>query len=63
MPIDSTWISLALKETRSGIGGACHYKEDLFEPNSRQHWISDYKTILAKAAAKPKTLLGCLVER
>jgi acyl-CoA synthetase (AMP-forming)/AMP-acid ligase II/acyl carrier protein len=63
MPIDSTWISLALKETPSGIGGACHYKEDLFEPNSRQHWISDYKTILAKAAAKPKTLLGCLVER
>jgi non-ribosomal peptide synthetase component F len=63
MPIDSTWISLALKEIPSGIAGRCHYKEDLFEPNIRQHWIADYKTILAKAAAKPKTLLGCLLER
>jgi hypothetical protein len=35
----------------------------LFEPNLRQHWIVDYKAILAKAVAKPKTLLGCLVER
>ena len=63
MPIDSTWISLGLRETPLGIRGACHYKEDLFEPNMRQHWIADYKTMLAKAAAKPKTLLGCLVER
>jgi acyl-CoA synthetase (AMP-forming)/AMP-acid ligase II/acyl carrier protein/NRPS condensation-like uncharacterized protein len=63
MPIDSTWISLALKEIPSGIAGRCHYKEDLFEPNIREHWIADYKTILAKAAAKPKTLLGCLLER
>jgi acyl-CoA synthetase (AMP-forming)/AMP-acid ligase II/acyl carrier protein/NRPS condensation-like uncharacterized protein len=63
MPIDSTWLSLALRERPSGITGMCRYKKDLFEPNTRQHWIADYNTILAKAAAKPKTLLGRLVER
>jgi acyl-CoA synthetase (AMP-forming)/AMP-acid ligase II/NRPS condensation-like uncharacterized protein/acyl carrier protein len=63
MPIDSTWISVALRETPSGTRGVCHYKKDLFEPTTRQQWVADYKTMLAKAAAKPKTVLGCLVER
>jgi len=49
-----------LKETPSGITGSCSYKDDLFEPNALRHWISDYKTILAKAAANPETSLGGL---
>jgi acyl-CoA synthetase (AMP-forming)/AMP-acid ligase II len=60
MPIDSTWLSLTLRETPSGIAGGCRYKADLFEPGTRQHWIADYKTILVKAAGHPETLLGRL---
>jgi hypothetical protein len=40
----------------------CRYKKDLFEPNARQHWIADYKTIFAKAVANPETSLGRLTE-
>ena len=62
IPIDRTWLAMTLAETPSGITGACRYKKDLFEPNS-PNWIADYKTILAKAAAKPKELLGRLADR
>ena len=41
--------------------GSCSYKNDLFEPDALQHWIADYTTILAKAAANPETSLGRLV--
>ena len=30
LPIDRTWLSIALKETASGIDGTCSYKPDLF---------------------------------
>jgi acyl-CoA synthetase (AMP-forming)/AMP-acid ligase II/acyl carrier protein/NRPS condensation-like uncharacterized protein len=63
MPIDRTWLALILKETPSGIAGACRYRVDLFEPNRLEHWITDYKQILAKAAANPKISLGRLAER
>ena len=63
MPIDRTWLRVTLRETPSGITGACSYKNDLFEPNTLQHWIADYKTILAKAAANPETSLGRLADR
>jgi Condensation domain len=63
MPIDSTWLSLTLRETQSGIIGACCYKKDLFEPNTHQeHWVSDYKAILAEAAANPEASLGRLAD-
>jgi len=62
IPIDRTWLAMTLAETPSGITGACRYKKDLFEPNS-PNWIADYKAILAKAAAKPKELLGRLADR
>jgi hypothetical protein len=52
---------MTLAETSSGITGACRYKKDLFEPDS-PNWVADYKTILAKAAAKPKELLGRLAD-
>jgi hypothetical protein len=52
---------MTLAETPSGITGACSYKKDLFAPNS-PNWIADYKKILAKAAAKPKELLGRLAD-
>ena len=60
LPINRTWLTVMLKETPSGITGSCSYKDDLFEPNALRHWISDYKTILAKAAANPETSLGGL---
>jgi amino acid adenylation domain-containing protein len=63
LPIDRTWLSLALKETTSGITGALSYKIDLFEPNALRHWVTDYKTILANAAANPETELGRLADR
>ena len=52
-----------LKERPSGIAGSCSYKDDLFEANTLQHWIADYKTILAKAAANPEMSLGRLADR
>jgi amino acid adenylation domain-containing protein len=63
MPIDRTWLTVMLKETPSGIIGSCCYKADLFEAGTVQHWIADYKTILAKAAANPETSLGRLADR
>ena len=63
MPIDRTWLTVTLQETPSGVTGACSYKNDLFEPNTLQHWIADYNTILAKAAANPETPLGRLADR
>ena len=61
MPIDRTWLRVALRETPSGVTGTCSYKDELFEPSALQHWIADYKTILARAAANPETPLGRLV--
>jgi amino acid adenylation domain-containing protein len=63
LPIDRTWLTVMLKETPSGIAGSCGYKSALFGHNALKHWIADYKTILAKAAAKPGTLLGRLADR
>jgi hypothetical protein len=63
LPIDRSWLSVVLKETPSGITGSCSYKDDLFEPDTLQHWIADYTTILAKAAANPETSLGRLSDR
>jgi non-ribosomal peptide synthetase component F len=62
MPIDRSWLSVMLKETPSGIDGACSYKDDLFEPGNIQSWIADYRTILTKAAVKPETPLGRLAD-
>ena len=63
LPIDRTWLSVMLKETPSGVAGSCSYKNDLFEPGTLQHWIADYRTILAKAAANPEMSLGRLAGR
>ncbi len=63
MPIDRTWLRVTLKETPSGIRGTFSYKNDLFQANTVRHWIADYKTILAKAAASPETSLGRLADR
>ena len=63
LPIDRTWLTLMLKERPSGIAGSCTYKDDLFEANTLQHWIADYKAILAKAAANPEMSLGRLADR
>jgi acyl-CoA synthetase (AMP-forming)/AMP-acid ligase II/acyl carrier protein/NRPS condensation-like uncharacterized protein len=63
MPIDRTWLTMTLKETPAGVSGTCSYKPELFEPDTLQDWIADYKTILAKAAANPATSLGRLVDR
>jgi amino acid adenylation domain-containing protein len=63
LPINRSRLSVILKETPSGIAGACSYQDDLFGPSTRQHWIADYTTILAKAAANPDTSLGRLADR
>jgi hypothetical protein len=63
LPIDRTWLSVVLKETPSGVGGACNYKSDLFEADTVRRWIADYTAILVKAAANPGTPIGRLVER
>jgi len=63
MAFDRTWLRVALKETPSGITGTCTYKNELFEPGTPQHWIEDYRTILAKAAENPETSLGRLADR
>jgi acyl-CoA synthetase (AMP-forming)/AMP-acid ligase II/acyl carrier protein len=63
MPVDSTWLTMTLTETPSGIIGTYRYKSDLFELDAGQHWIADYKAILANVAANPKKSLSWLVER
>ncbi len=63
MAIDSTCLTVTLKETAAGVIGACRYKPDLLEPSTSRHWIPDYETILAKAAANPETSLGRLADR
>jgi amino acid adenylation domain-containing protein len=62
MPIDRTWLSVMLQETPSGITGSCTYKKAVFEPNTAEHWMADYQTILSKAAADPETSLGRLAD-
>lgn len=62
LPIDRAWLSMALKESSSGITGLCGYKSDLFDPNPARDWIADYTAILAKAAATPDKELGRLAE-
>ena len=62
MRVDSTWFAVSLRETPSGITGLGIYKSDLFAPGMLRHWIKDYAAILAKAAARPETLLGRLTE-
>lgn len=63
LPIDRTWLAVMIKETPSGIVGACNYKSDLFEPDTVRHWVADYRTILAGAASNPEMSIGRLVER
>jgi len=60
LPIDHSWLSLMLEETPSGVTGSCSYKTDLIKPGILQRWITDYRTILAKAAANPEASLGRL---
>jgi hypothetical protein len=62
MPLDSTWLTMTLKESLSGMIGTCRYKSDLFEPNAGQHWIENYKAILAEIAANPNRPLGRLLQ-
>jgi NRPS condensation-like uncharacterized protein len=62
LPLNRTWLTVMLKQTPSGITGSCSYKTDLFEPDSLQQWIADYRTILTRAVANPKALLGRLVD-
>ena len=60
LPIDRSWLSVMLKETPSGVVGACCYKNDLFRPGTIQRWTADYGAILARATADPTMSLGQL---
>jgi acyl-CoA synthetase (AMP-forming)/AMP-acid ligase II/acyl carrier protein len=62
MPIDRVRLSIALKESASGITGICGHKNDLLGPNTGQDWIADYMAILTKAAANPDKELGRLAD-
>jgi amino acid adenylation domain-containing protein len=62
LPIDRTWLRLTLKERASGIAGSCAYKDDLFDAKTIKQWFTDYKRILAKAAANPEMSLGRLAD-
>jgi acyl-CoA synthetase (AMP-forming)/AMP-acid ligase II/acyl carrier protein len=61
MPTDRVRLAMTLNETPSGIGGACSYKSGLFGSNAAPHLMTDYRSILSKAATHPKTLLRQLV--
>ena len=62
LPIDRSWLTVTLKETAAGITGSCRYKIDLLKPKTVRSWLVDYRTILAKAAARPETALGRLLD-
>jgi hypothetical protein len=53
---------MTLREAPSGISGICGHKNDLFESNTVQDWITDYTAILAKAVANPDKQLGRLAD-
>ena len=62
MPVDRTWLAVTLKETEEGIIGSCCYKTELFESDTLQSWIANFRAILAKGAENPQMSLGRLVE-
>jgi amino acid adenylation domain-containing protein len=62
MPVDRTWLAVTLKETEEGIIGSCCYKTELFEADTLQRWIANFRTILAKGAENPEMSLGRLAE-
>jgi Condensation domain len=62
MPVDRTWLAVTLKETEEGIIGSCCYKTELFESDTLQNWIANFRAILAKGAENPEMPLGRLIE-
>jgi amino acid adenylation domain-containing protein len=62
LPIALTWLSIALKETASGITGSWSYKPDLFQRDAPHHWMMEYAAILTRAAANPELSLGRLTK-
>jgi acyl carrier protein len=63
LPVDSTWLSLMLKERPSGMTGSCAYKRELFGEGAVAQWMQDYAAILASAVAHPDTPLSRLLRR
>jgi len=62
LPIDRTWLSLALNETLAGIVGSFVYKSDMFATTTVKRWVVDYKRILTSASKNPETPIGRLLE-
>ncbi|WP_024518457.1 non-ribosomal peptide synthetase [Bradyrhizobium sp. Tv2a-2] len=63
LPIDQTWLSLMLKERRSGITGSCVYKSESFGERAIMQWMESYAAILSSAAAHPDMPLARLLGR
>jgi non-ribosomal peptide synthetase component F len=59
--IDRSCVAVSLKETPAGITGAFTCKTRLLDPSKR--WISDFGTILGRAAADPEAQLGGLADK
>jgi len=62
LPINHTWLTLMLKERRSGITGSCNYKSGLFKPGAISQWMDDFVSILTTAVANPNQQLGRVLE-
>jgi amino acid adenylation domain-containing protein len=62
MPVDRTWLAVTLKEIEDGIIGSCCYKTELFESDTLQSWIANFRTILAMGVENPQMSLGRLAE-
>ena len=62
MPVDRTWLSVTLKETEDGIIGSCCYKTELIESDMLQHWIANFRAILARGVENPEMSLGRLAD-
>jgi amino acid adenylation domain-containing protein len=60
LPIDRTWLTVALKQRPSGLTGACSYREDRFEADAGRNWMAEFREILRKIAANPERSLGRL---
>ncbi|MGY3504103.1 non-ribosomal peptide synthetase component F [Bradyrhizobium sp. USDA 4471] len=63
LPVDPTWLSLMLKERRTGITGTCNYKRDLLDGGRVGTWMEDLVALLASAIARPNTPLDRLLPR
>jgi len=63
LPLNGAKIMLMLNETPSGTTGSCIYKEDQFDNETVERFLSGYRNFLSRAASEPDQTLSRLFEQ